>query len=118
MTTRSGLDANINAFWAAAGPEVRRPTTPKDLLRRKQIARLPGGERGSANAYPPTGGPPSARSASASSSVGATVVGSKKGPGGRAWPEEFREVEVDLSGREGYNAEAVNGTWLFWRVVG
>lgn len=41
----------------------------------------------------------------------------------RAEPEaepaaELRQVSVELRGREGYNAAAVNGIWRFWRVRG
>lgn len=31
---------------------------------------------------------------------------------------DFRHVTVELSGREGYNAAAVNGVWRFWKVLG
>merc|ERR1719491_1222718 len=29
---------------------------------------------------------------------------------------EFQRISVEISGREGYNAVAVNGVWSFWRV--
>lgn len=31
---------------------------------------------------------------------------------------EFQRVTVDISGRSGYNAAALNGEWIFWKVIG
>ncbi|CAJ1396292.1 unnamed protein product, partial [Effrenium voratum] len=44
------------------------------------------------------------------------VKSSSLGPRGQLEAEEFRKVLVELTGREGYNAAAVNGKWHFWKV--
>lgn len=33
-------------------------------------------------------------------------------------PQELKQISVELSGREGFNALAVNGVWRFWKVKG
>lgn len=99
MATRGLVDASIGAFWAAAG--APRPTTPQDLLRRqgRQRARRAAGTSVPLSARRPAG-----------ALGGAATEGEA--------PPELRRVAVELSGREGYNAAAVNGVWRFWAVRG
>lgn len=95
MSTRGMVNASIDAFWGAAG--LPRPPTPQDLRR--------------------TGRPPKRSSRPGGAGTAAGQGTTSRGPD----PEvhsEFRHVSVEITGREGYNALAVNGTWRFWRVRG
>lgn len=104
MATRGLVDASIDAFWNSAGSA--RPATPPEL-RRSQPHRRTGGPRASslksARGYAASGGGPH------SARRGAPAAE-------QDLPSEFQHVTVELSGREGYNAVAVNGIWRFWRV--
>jgi len=106
MAQKALIDSHIDAFWKAAGGA--RPTTPQDLIRRNQPVRKPGGGSKSAR------GPGEARQSSASAYPHSAR---RAAPEAEAHPE-FRHITVELSGREGYNAIAINGIWRFWRVKG
>lgn len=96
MATRALVDSSIDAFWKAAG--TARPTTPQDLLRRTQ----------------PTKRATAQKTAKRASSV--AVQSARKSEPDTEVHEEFRAVTVELSGREGFNAVAINGIWQFWLV--
>lgn len=105
MATRGLIDAHIDAFWKTAGTD--RPLTPKDLHRRSNPPRKS------------SCGSKSARGAGTTATSGYRTSGSlsarRAAPDPDAHPE-FKNVTVELSGREGYNAVAVNGIWRYWRV--
>lgn len=100
MATRAALDASIDAFWKAAGST--RPTTPQDLFKRQAHAGTSAGcaARPSARAPRLAPGRPAVAEAEAELSTA----------------PEYQNITVELAGREGYNAVALNGLWRFWRV--
>lgn len=102
------LASGIDAFWSAAG--TTRPPTPQDRDRRR--------------AKSPKSGSQSARGAGSEKAAGYPLSLSAKAPlsarrtdknSDNLYPE-FKHVTVELIGREGFNAIAVNGIWRFWRV--
>lgn len=107
MATRGLVDASIDGFWEAVKMQ-RPPPQPRSA-------------RGC------SGGPPSSRIGSHGP---ATARSSPRRPLKQgAYPSaaahqqpsepqhpEFKQASVQLWGREGYNAVAVNGVWNFWKV--
>lgn len=131
MATRALVEASIDSFWHEAG--VPRPPSPRGP-KRQQPTKLnagsaihpklrlpPGGGVGKSRARQSLAdrGYPTPSSVTEGSRRG-SVVSTSAGPprsrvADRDW-EEFHGVAVELTGREGYNATAVNGTWDFWSV--
>eukprot|EP00929_Paragymnodinium_shiwhaense_P080866 TRINITY_DN42213_c0_g2_i1.p1 TRINITY_DN42213_c0_g2~~TRINITY_DN42213_c0_g2_i1.p1 ORF type:complete len:312 (+),score=29.09 TRINITY_DN42213_c0_g2_i1:89-1024(+) len=97
MSSRAHVDACIDAFWSTAGQ--KRPVTHQELAKSRpaesRVPKLPVATKRSPSATPDA-----------------------VEPSGAASNSEFRKITVEISGRCGYNAEAVNGCWRFWRVRG
>jgi len=130
MATRSLVEASIDSFWNEAG--VPRPPSPRGP-KRQQPAKLKAGIVVNPKLrLPPSPGVdkprarqtdrgyPAPSSVTEGSRRGTCNASTSAGPprsrvADRDW-QEFRNVAVELAGREGYNAAAVNGTWIFWNV--
>jgi len=115
MATRGLIDSTIDSFWKTARTSGR-PTTPQDLLRRNQPQLS--ARRTLTNSM--TSGVPTPRTQAVASSSrhGATLRCKSQDPTVQALEtrEDFQRVQLQLRGREGYNAMGVNGVWAFWRV--
>lgn len=101
MATRALVDASIDAFWNAAGTgaqELRKPSRPVVTPRRF------GPDGAGAPSLPTV----TRKSGGSSSSASAALRAEANA--------EYRGISVELRGREGYNAAAINGIWHFWRV--
>eukprot|EP00440_Ansanella_granifera_P030256 gb/GFBE01032873.1/.p1 GENE.gb/GFBE01032873.1/~~gb/GFBE01032873.1/.p1 ORF type:complete len:316 (+),score=42.63 gb/GFBE01032873.1/:1-948(+) len=123
MATRAFVEASIDSFWSAAG--VARPATPQDIKRkhRPPHAKPTAGYSTAVAKLPPSLPGPGDKSFSGPGASGGRrqgYVSSSAGPPrdrvSEAELEDLKQVTVQLQGRDGYNAAAVNGEWRFWKV--
>lgn len=106
MTTRSGVDASIDAFWSSAGL----PRPPDHGMKR----RPPKSSRSCSGSRPGGGSEtlaPSPRRATSSRPKAEEAGGRQED----RYPE-LKHITVEISGREGFNSAAVNGLWNFCGV--